>query len=105
MKLFFNGSAAHLKRFFLHAGFQIGRYRQYAFADHEIGIHLLDDVRGKSTAIVGSILPDPQSFFELLMMHRILRDNHSSAIIIVISYFGYARQDRPTQKEKEVSGS
>jgi ribose-phosphate pyrophosphokinase len=98
MKVFFNDSAAHLKRFFLHTRFQIGKYQRYVFSDGEIGIRLLEDVEGKPTAIIASILPDPRSFFELLVTHRVLRENRAAAITLVLPYFGYARQDRATRK-------
>ncbi len=98
MKVFFTRSAEHLKRYFRHPAFKVGRHESYAFADGERGMRLLEGVQGKSTALVASILPDPGSLFDLLVMHRLLRENGALEIRIVVPYLGYARQDRPARK-------
>jgi ribose-phosphate pyrophosphokinase len=98
MTLFFTTSTEHLKRAFKTKGLRIGRYESHTFADGEKNMRLLEDVRDKPAVLVASILSDPASLFELLVLHRLLDENGASQISILIPYFGYARQDRPTRK-------
>lgn len=98
MRFFFANSTEHLKRRFNAKGLQIGRVESHTFADGEKNIRLLDEVRERPAAVVASLLPDPASLFELLVLHRLLYENGASQINMVIPYFGYARQDRPTRK-------
>jgi ribose-phosphate pyrophosphokinase len=98
MTFFFTKSTEHLKRNFNAKAFRIGRYESHTFADGEKNIRLLDEVRNKPAALVASLLPDPASLFELLVFHRILYENGASHIKILVPYFGYARQDRPSRE-------
>jgi len=98
MKLFLTDSTKHLKRSLENRKCDIGRYESFFFADRERGYRLKEDVRGKPAGIVASVLPDPESLFELLSLHRILEDSGASRIVVVIPYLGYARQDRPGGK-------
>jgi ribose-phosphate pyrophosphokinase len=97
MKLFLTASTNHLKRSLLKHGCDIGRHESYFFADRERSYCLKENVEGKRSAIVASILPAPESLFELLALYRILRDNGAARIIVIIPYLGYARQDRPNR--------
>ena len=95
MKLFLTPSTNHLRRSLLSNGCDIGRYESYLFADRERGYRLREDIRRKTVAIFASILPDPESLFQLLALNRLARENGASKTIGVIPYLGYARQDRP----------
>jgi ribose-phosphate pyrophosphokinase len=52
-------------------------------------------VEGKSIGIVGSVLPDPKSLFDLVALHHLVRENGAQETILIVPYLGYARQDRP----------
>ncbi len=97
MKLFLASSAKHLKQNLKKYGCEIGKYESYAFADGERGYRLMENVRGKSVVIVASILPNPESLFEIVALHRLAVENGARETTIVIPYLGYARQDRPTR--------
>ena len=97
MKLFLTDSSKHLLRSLLSAGSDIGEYENYFFADGERGYRLNENVRGKSVAIIGSILPQPESLFELTVLHRLALENGARKTALLIPYLGYARQDRPSQ--------
>jgi len=97
MKLFIADSAKHLRQNFKRYGCEIERYDSYAFADGERGYRLRENVRGERVVLIASVLPNPESLFEILALHRLLRENGVRKTTIVIPYLGYARQDRPTR--------
>jgi ribose-phosphate pyrophosphokinase len=97
MKLFLADSAKHLRQNLKKYGCEIGKYDSYAFADGERGYRLRENVRGKSVVIIGSILPNPESLFEIMSLHHLVLENGARETKIVIPYLGYARQDRPTR--------
>ncbi len=100
MKFFLANSAKHLRQNLKKYGREIGKYESYAFADRERGYRLRENVRGKSVAIIASILPNPESLFELMALHRLALENGAQKTTLVIPYLGYARQDRPTRPEE-----
>jgi ribose-phosphate pyrophosphokinase len=97
IKLFISDSAKHLSQNLKKYGCEIGPYDSYAFADGERGYRLRENVRGKSVALIASVLPNPESLFEILVLHRLVLENGSRKTTVVIPYLGYARQDRPTR--------
>ncbi len=97
MKLFFAGSERHLARNIKNYGFKVGQYESYAFVDGERGYRLKQDIRGESVVFIGSVLPNPESLFEILAFHRLARDNGARKIVFFVPYLGYARQDRPAR--------
>ena len=98
MELFLADSARHLFRSIRKYGFKIGRYESYAFADGERGYRLREDVRGKSDVLIASVLPDPESLFEILAFHHLACENGARNTIFFVPYLGYARQDRPVRR-------
>jgi len=97
IKLFIADSAKHLSQNIKKYGCEFGQYVSYAFADGERGYRLREKVRGKSVALIASVLPNPESLFEILALHRLVLENGSRKTTVVIPYLGYARQDRPTR--------
>ncbi len=97
MKLFLADSAKHLKQNLKKVGCEIGKYDSYVFADGERGYRLRENVRGKSVVIIGSILPNPESLFPTMALHRLAVENGARETTLVIPYLGYARQDRPAR--------
>jgi ribose-phosphate pyrophosphokinase len=98
MKLFLAHSAEHLRRFLEKHEVPIARHERFFFADQERGYRLREKVKGKRAAIIACVLPDPESLFELLALHRVIRENGATRIDVVIPYLGYARQDRPNRE-------
>ena len=79
-------------------GCDVGRYESYVFADRERGYRLKEDVKGRSIAIIASILPSPESLFDLMVLCRLVFENGAAETALIIPYLGYARQDRPNRK-------
>jgi ribose-phosphate pyrophosphokinase len=97
MKLFLTHSTEHLRRPLRKLAFNTGHYERYTFADGERGYRLKEKVNKESVAIIASVLPDPESLFELIALHRLIVENGARETNLVIPYLGYARQDRPNQ--------
>lgn len=76
-------------------GVQLGKVTIETFPDEEIGVHLLDNVRGRDVFVLQTIARRPNLYLmELLIMVDALKRASARSIIAVIPYFGYARQDR-----------
>ncbi len=95
MKSFLTESTKHLRASLVRHGWTIGRYESSVFADRERRYLLKGEVTGESIAIIASVLPAPESLFDLLALHRLLTENGAAEISLIAPYLGYARQDRP----------
>lgn len=74
------------------------------FADQEIFIEVLDNVRGEDVFVIQSTsYPANDHLMELLIMTDALRRGSAKRITAVIPYFGYARQDRKTAPRSPIS--
>jgi len=74
------------------------------FADLEVFVEILENVRGRDTFIVQSTsFPTNDNLMELLIMTDALRRASASRITAVIPYFGYARQDRKPGPRSPIS--
>jgi ribose-phosphate pyrophosphokinase len=69
---------------------QVGR-----FADGEINVEILENIRGRETFIIQPTCPPTsENLMELLVMTDAARRASASRITAVIPYFGFGRQDR-----------
>jgi ribose-phosphate pyrophosphokinase len=74
------------------------------FADLEIYVEIMENVRGRDTFIVQSTsFPTNDNLMELLIMIDALRRASAQRITAVIPYFGYARQDRKVGSRSPIS--
>ncbi len=74
------------------------------FADLEIFVEILENVRGRDAYIVQSTsYPANDNLMELLIMIDALRRASAQRITAVMPYFGYARQDRKTGPRTPIS--
>ncbi len=65
------------------------------FADNEIFVEVLENVRGEDMFVIQSTSrPANDNLMEMLIMVDALRRASASRITAVLPYFGYARQDR-----------
>src|SRR6218665_2010706 len=65
------------------------------FADEEIFVEILDNVRGEDVFVVQSTaFPANDNLMELLIMIDALKRASAKRITAVVPYFGYARQER-----------
>lgn len=76
-------------------GIKLGQVRIDRFPDGEIGVQILENVRGRDVFVVQSIANEPNLYLmELLILIDALKRASAHRIIAVIPYYGYARQDR-----------
>ncbi len=77
---------------------KLGSVQIETFPDGEIGVQVMENVRGKDVFILQSPARRPNRYFmELLIMIDALKRASARSIIAVMPYYPYARQDR---KEK-----
>ncbi|NNM42844.1 MAG: ribose-phosphate pyrophosphokinase [Chlamydiae bacterium] len=76
-------------------GIPLGKVLIETFPDKEIGVQILENVRGRDVFVLQSIARRPNFYLmELLILIDALKRASARSIIAVIPYFGYARQDR-----------
>ncbi len=76
-------------------GVDLGKMIIETFPDGEIGAQILESVRGRDVFVLQSIARRPSFYLmELLILVDALKRSSARSINVVISYFGYARQDR-----------
>src|SRR5271155_680257 len=76
-------------------GVDLGKVIIETFPDGEIGAQILESVRGRDVFVLQSIARRPSFYLmELLILVDALKRSSARSINVVISYFGYARQDR-----------
>lgn len=74
------------------------------FADQEIFVEILENVRGEDTFVLQSTsYPANDNLMELLIITDALRRSSAKRITAVLPYFGYARQDRRSQGRTPIS--
>ncbi len=87
-----------------HLGEPLTRCHVRRFADMEVFVEILENVRGRDTFIVQSTsFPTNDNQMELLIMCDALRRASAHTITAVIPYFGYARQDRKPGPRSPIS--
>src|SRR5204863_3778590 len=89
--------AAHLK-------VPLAKAQVRRFADMEIFVEILENVRGTDAFIIQSTsYPANDHLMELLIIIDALRRASARRITAVIPYFGYARQDRKSGSRTPIS--
>src|SRR5499426_627616 len=74
------------------------------FADMEVFVEILENVRGEDVFIVQSTsYPANDHLMELLIIIDALRRSSARRITAVMPYYGYARQDRKTGSRTPIS--
>src|ERR1700742_3476641 len=74
------------------------------FADNEIFVEVLENVRGSDVFIIQSTsFPANDHLMELLIITDALRRASARRITAVVPYFGYARQDRRASGRTPIS--
>ncbi|MGI9400636.1 MAG: ribose-phosphate pyrophosphokinase, partial [Rhizobiaceae bacterium] len=96
MKLFAGNSnrilAEHIVKYLQ---IPLGRANVRRFADQEVFVEILENVRGEDCFVLQSTsYPANDHLMELLIMIDALRRASARRITAVLPYFGYARQDR-----------
>ncbi|MCC6921225.1 MAG: ribose-phosphate pyrophosphokinase [Alphaproteobacteria bacterium] len=85
-------------------GIQLVRANVRRFADHEVFVEILENVRGEDVFVMQSTsFPANDNVMELLIVMDALRRASARRITAVIPYFGYARQDRKAGPRTPIS--
>ena len=85
-------------------GVDLGKAEVKTFADGEASVSLLETVRGADVFLVQSTCkPVNDHLMELLVMCDACRRASAGRITAVITYFGYARQDRKAKSRDPIS--
>ncbi len=81
-------------------GVEIGQVNITRYADGEIGLQVMENVRGKDVYIIQPTCPGGAGasvndhLMELMLLVSTMRRASAGRITAVIPYYGYARQDR-----------
>ena len=75
-------------------GCQLGKINIQKFSDGEIQPIFLESIRGDFVFLVQSTYAPADNMMELLLMIDAARRASANKIIVVLPYYGYARQDR-----------
>jgi ribose-phosphate pyrophosphokinase len=75
-------------------GVGLGDVKVTDFSDGEFQPSFEETVRGQDVFIVQSTMPPADNLFELLLMVDAAKRASANKIIVIIPYFGFARQDR-----------
>ncbi|MBL4727637.1 MAG: ribose-phosphate pyrophosphokinase [Rhizobiaceae bacterium] len=96
MKLFAGNSNRKLaEQIATYLDIPLGKANVRRFADQEIFLEILENVRGEDCFVLQSTsYPANDHLMELLIMIDALRRSSARRITAVLPYFGYARQDR-----------
>jgi ribose-phosphate pyrophosphokinase len=85
-------------------GIELGDVSLKRFADGEIQLQILENVRGADAfAIQPTCTPVETHLFELLLMIDALKRASAGRITAVLPYYGYARQDRKDRPRVPIS--
>jgi ribose-phosphate pyrophosphokinase len=94
-KIFAGTGSHHLaERICKSYGCQLGKINIQKFSDGEIQPIFLESIRGDYVFLVQSTYAPSDNLMELLLMIDAARRASADKIIVVIPYYGYARQDR-----------
>lgn len=76
-------------------GKELGKVEIVRFADSECRVRIEEDVEGKDVFIIQSLSnPVDENLMELLLLGDAVKRGEARRVIAVLSYHGYARQDR-----------
>src|SRR5580693_4447776 len=76
-------------------GVPLGKILIETFPDGEIGVQILENVRGRDVFVLQTIARHPNFYLmELLIIIDALKRASARSIVAVVPYYGYARQDR-----------
>jgi ribose-phosphate pyrophosphokinase len=75
-------------------GKELGSLSSQRFSDGEISVSFNESIRGCDILIIQSTFPPADNLMELLLMVDAARRASAHNVMLVVPYFGYARQDR-----------
>lgn len=95
VKIFAGRASQELAGKIVHSyGTSLGNVKVTDFSDGEFQPSFEETVRGQDVFLIQSTMPPTDNLFELLLMVDAAKRASARKIIVVIPYFGFARQDR-----------
>jgi ribose-phosphate pyrophosphokinase len=95
MKLFYTSSTEHLQEYI---DLPIGMMTIKTFSDGELFIAIDEDVSNKEVWVIASTNPPAKNMLETILILNALQ-RAGASINLLLTYFGYARQDKPESGE------
>ena len=87
-----------------YVGVPKGQAKISRFSDGEVFVEIGENVRGVDCFVVQSTCaPANESMMELLIMIDALKRASAGSIVVIMPYFGYARQDRKVKPRTPIS--
>ncbi|RMG19802.1 MAG: ribose-phosphate pyrophosphokinase [Bacteroidetes bacterium] len=75
-------------------GSQLGKIDLIRFSDGEIQVYYQESIRGSDLFIIQSTFSPSDNLMELLLMIDAAKRASANQVVVVMPYYGYARQDR-----------
>ncbi|MBU0531746.1 MAG: ribose-phosphate diphosphokinase [Candidatus Uhrbacteria bacterium] len=97
MIIFLNDTAKHLQTNLNRRPLRTGKYKIGHYADGAPWYRLETDIKRQNVAVVASLTQDVACLIDLLALHRLCKEGKAGDRILLIPYFGFARQDRFTR--------
>lgn len=90
-----------------HLNVSLGKIHINRFADGEIGIQVLENIRGKDIYLIQPTCPPNvnSNIMELILLVSTMRRASARTITAVLPYYGYARQDRKMTPRVPISAA
>ncbi|MGB3183980.1 MAG: ribose-phosphate pyrophosphokinase [Cyclobacteriaceae bacterium] len=105
VKLFSGANSKYLAEKIAHYyGKPLGEITTQRFSDGEMSTYYNESVRGADVFLIQSTFPPADNILELLLMMDAARRASARSIVVVIPYFGYARQDRKDKPRVAIAG-
>ena len=92
----FSGTASHYfaEKVAASYGTSLGDVTLQKFSDGEMAPHFNESVRGAEVFIIQSTFPPADNLLELMLMVDAAKRASAHKVVVVMPYYGYARQDR-----------
>ncbi|MBI5274717.1 MAG: ribose-phosphate diphosphokinase [Chlamydiales bacterium] len=82
----------------------LGKLEIKQFPDGEIGVQILENVRGRDVFVLQTITQNPNFYLmEILILIDALKRASAKSITAVLPYYGYCRQDRRAHGREPIS--
>jgi ribose-phosphate pyrophosphokinase len=89
-----SGSKELTEKVCSHLDIQMGKVKLEKFSDGEFQPQYEENLRGRDVYIIQSCTPPFDNYWELFQMIQAAKLASAHRIIVILPYFGYARQDR-----------
>jgi ribose-phosphate pyrophosphokinase len=89
-----NSNKALAQKIARQAKLKLGRVEIKHLSDGETYLRIKDPVKGKRVFVIGSTFQPESNLTELLLLLNACKVNGAKNIILILPYFGYARQDK-----------